>query len=206
MRTSVRLAGRITDWNDAKGYGFVVPISAGERAFVHITDFQRGSRRPAAGDLISYLPTRDQLGRINAKEIRHDGQKLAPQRSNTALPRAVIGIAALVVFAALPEFGVIPRPLAAVVFIMSLVAFLMYWLDKSAAQTKRERTPENTLHLLSLAGGWPGALIAQQQFRHKTVKEAFQNAFWLTVILNVAGITWLVKTGLAAEIMQSLSS
>ena len=46
----VRFAGRITDWNDDKGYGFVMPSGGGDRAFVHINDFQRGSRRPVDGD------------------------------------------------------------------------------------------------------------------------------------------------------------
>ncbi|WP_157598879.1 DUF1294 domain-containing protein [Rhodanobacter sp. Root561] len=53
---------------------------------------------------------------------------------------------------------------------MSLLSCLMYRADKSAAQEgrRRSRTPESHLHLVDLIGGWPGALIAQQQFRHKT--------------------------------------
>ncbi len=75
--------------------------------------------------------------------------------------------------------------------IFSLVAFLAYALDKSAAVAGRWRTPESTLHLLTLAGGWPGALLAQQLLRHKTTKESFIVAFWLSVLLNVAGfVAW----------------
>ena len=43
------------------------------------------------------------------------------------------------------------------------------------------------MHMLDLLGGWPGALIAQQQSRHKTVKASFQAAFWFTVLANLAG-------------------
>ena len=69
---------------------------------------------------------------------------------------------------------------------LSLAAFMAYAFDKSAAIAKRWRTPEQTLHLLSLAGGWPGALLAQQLLRHKTSKPDFVGVFWITVALNVA--------------------
>ncbi len=77
---------------------------------------------------------------------------------------------------------------------LSLVTFLIYFKDKSAAQKGRWRTPEATLHLLALIGGWPGALIAQRMFRHKTRKTSFQVVFWITVILNVAVLVWTQST------------
>ena len=46
-----------------------------------------------------------------------------------------------------------------------------------------------TLHGLSLIGGWPGALIAQQVLRHKSRKEEFRFVFWLTVVINVGVFT-----------------
>jgi uncharacterized membrane protein YsdA (DUF1294 family) len=63
---------------------------------------------------------------------------------------------------------------------------------------------ENSLHLVSLCGGWPGALIAQQQFRHKTVKRLFQAVFWIAVALNLAAAWWLVWTGLGGELVRTL--
>jgi uncharacterized membrane protein YsdA (DUF1294 family) len=45
--------------------------------------------------------------------------------------------------------------------------------------------PESTLILLGLAGGWPGAIIAQQVLRHKSNKKDFRSAFWASVVLNV---------------------
>lgn len=53
------------------------------------------------------------------------------------------------------------------------------------------RTQESTLHGLSLIGGWPGALIAQQSLRHKTRKEEFRFVFWLTVVINIGVFVWL---------------
>lgn len=71
---------------------------------------------------------------------------------------------------------------------LSLAAFLAYVFDKSAAVAGRWRISERTLHLLALAGGWPGALVAQQLLRHKTRKPEFVTVFWCTVVLNVAAL------------------
>ncbi|MEQ9006220.1 MAG: DUF1294 domain-containing protein, partial [Pseudomonadales bacterium] len=73
----------------------------------------------------------------------------------------------------------------------SLLAFLAYALDKSAAHRGRWRVSEKTLHALSLAGGWPGALIAQRWLRHKSKKVSFQTTFWVTVAVNVAALVLL---------------
>ncbi|GHU41301.1 hypothetical protein AGMMS50289_04220 [Betaproteobacteria bacterium] len=67
----------------------------------------------------------------------------------------------------------------------SLITFIAYANDKSAAKHDTWRTPESTLHFLAFACGWPGALLAQQFLRHKSTKVEFRQIFWLTVILNV---------------------
>jgi uncharacterized membrane protein YsdA (DUF1294 family) len=46
---------------------------------------------------------------------------------------------------------------------------------------------EGTLHWLSLACGWPGALLAQHLLRHKSAKQKFRRIYWLTVSVNIAG-------------------
>ena len=76
----------------------------------------------------------------------------------------------------------------------SLITFIAYAIDKSAAQSGRWRTRESTLHLLALLGGWPGALIAQNQLRHKSRKTSFQVIFSMTVLLNCGGLGWLFST------------
>ena len=80
------------------------------------------------------------------------------------------------------------KPMVLAVYIwLSLLAFIAYAVDKSAAINGRWRTPEKTLHLLGLAGGWPGALLAQQLLRHKCSKPSFVAVFWFTVAINIAG-------------------
>ena len=46
--------------------------------------------------------------------------------------------------------------------------------------------------MIGLLGGWPGAWIAQQSFRHKTQKGSFRLAFVFTVLVNAGVITWIV--------------
>ncbi len=69
---------------------------------------------------------------------------------------------------------------------MSLVTFKLYAEDKSRAQQKQWRIPENILHLSELAGGWLGGIIAQRRLRHKSVKRSYQITFWGIVILHQA--------------------
>lgn len=69
---------------------------------------------------------------------------------------------------------------------LSLLAFILYAIDKNAAREKRRRIAERTLHAVGLAGGWPGALLARRLLRHKTRKQPFRTVFWLTAAGNLA--------------------
>jgi uncharacterized membrane protein YsdA (DUF1294 family)/cold shock CspA family protein len=209
----MRLAGRISGWNDDKGYGFVVPHDGGDRAFVHIKAFQAGSRRPVDGDMISYAVTRDGRGRRNATEVRFAGQRIerrkpaAPSKRGartSRIPRMLLGSACLLAVVPGTVFGILPLVVAIACMLLSLLSYLMYWMDKEAAQRGAQRIAEGTLHLVDLLGGWPGALIAQQQFRHKTVKASFQFAFWCSVLANIAIVAWLVRSGIARALTDAL--
>ncbi|MBU1296972.1 MAG: DUF1294 domain-containing protein [Gammaproteobacteria bacterium] len=71
---------------------------------------------------------------------------------------------------------------------LSLITFCFYGADKHGKQ----RIRESTLHLLSLFGGWFGALLGQKVFRHKTKKWHFLLVFWLTVVVNVTMMGYAV--------------
>ena len=68
--------------------------------------------------------------------------------------------------------------------LISAVTLWLYRTDKIKSKKKAWRTPESTLHLLSLFGGWPAAFLSQQLFRHKTRKISFQLIYWLTVLFH----------------------
>lgn len=87
--------------------------------------------------------------------------------------------------------GFTPLAVSLILVIFSLVSYALYAKDKTAAQTNGWRISERTLHTAAILGGWPGALIAQQRLRHKTKKASFRAVFWLTVLVNSAGLVWL---------------
>lgn len=87
--------------------------------------------------------------------------------------------------------GYTPLVISFTFLIFSLLTYLVYAKDKSAARKGKWRVPENTLHILSLLGGWPGAIIAQEKLRHKTKKVSFRIVFLLTILVNVGVFSWL---------------
>jgi len=100
---------------------------------------------------------------------------------------AVIFITALFVTAL---GGALPIIVLALYAFASTATFILYAHDKRAAERNQWRTRERTLHAFSLAGGWPGALLAQSLLRHKSQKQSFRAVFWLTVILNCLVLGW----------------
>ncbi len=74
--------------------------------------------------------------------------------------------------------------------VIGVVTFFVYAKDKRAAINGNWRVPEKTLHTFSVAGGWLGALIAQDKLRHKTQKQPFRAIYWVTVAMNVAAFVW----------------
>ncbi|MEY8879573.1 MAG: DUF1294 domain-containing protein, partial [Leptothrix sp. (in: b-proteobacteria)] len=101
------------------------------------------------------------------------------------LPLAVVGYAVAAHLWALPGW------VGGWFIAASLLNMALYAQDKAAARARRWRTPEAKLHLVSLLGGWPGALLAQQLWRHKTSKAAFRSTFWATVLGNVGAFVLL---------------
>lgn len=90
--------------------------------------------------------------------------------------------------------GSFPLWLPGAVLALNLLTFVVYAMDKSAAQSGQWRVSENTLHGLALAGGWPGAWFAQQMLRHKSSKTGFRVAYWATVLANCASMAaWVLR-------------
>jgi uncharacterized membrane protein YsdA (DUF1294 family) len=90
--------------------------------------------------------------------------------------------------------GYVPQSLVLIYITLSVITFIAYALDKSKARRGVWRTPESTLHLFALMGGWPGAAIAQQTLRHKSQKSSFRVRFWLTVIVNCGLLGWILSS------------
>ena len=193
------LTGRIIFWDDAKGYGFIQPEAGGERVFVHISAFQEEAGRPGQGRKVVFEKGTDKHGKLRAEKATLTGfalpgpgalMRYARRPGGRAVVLALVflgGLAALVYWQWLPVW--VPVAYG----VVSVVTLLMYSRDKAAALKDKPRTPENTLHLLALLGGWPGAMVAQQSLRHKSQKRSFRRVYWLTVVINLAVLgSWIV--------------
>jgi uncharacterized membrane protein YsdA (DUF1294 family)/cold shock CspA family protein len=199
----MRYQGKITDWKDDKGFGFITPNGGSQQVFVHIKSFSNRQQRPVGNELVTYELTHDAKGRAQANSVAFVGKRGAPASpSGQAAP--LILTAAFLVFVAGSVFaGKLPMAVVWIYLAASLVAFFAYALDKSAARNDRWRTKERTLHIFALAGGWPGALAAQRLLRHKSSKPSFQFAFWVTVILNCCILAWFFSSS-GAEALRSM--
>jgi len=112
---------------------------------------------------------------------------------------SLLTVAFLAVIIAIVAGGRIPWLVLPAYIVMSLLTFTAYAFDKSAAMNRRWRASELSLQLFSLLGGWPGALIAQRLFHHKSKKASFQALFWLIVALH-CGAAVAIVTGYAGPI------
>ncbi|HRL78493.1 MAG TPA: DUF1294 domain-containing protein [Candidatus Accumulibacter phosphatis] len=188
---TMQIEGTIKTWNDDRGFGFIEPLHGGQEIFLHIKACVARSGRPEVGQRVTFEVEMTPDGRKRAKRVevirsRRPATRLRndnPARWGTASYFAIPAF--VIVFAVTALVWRVPGWVAGVYFVASVVCFVVYAIDKSAAVAERRRVSEATLLLLGLVGGWPGAIVAQQVLRHKSNKASFRASFWLTVIINV---------------------
>ncbi|MBW4934126.1 DUF1294 domain-containing protein [Marinobacter sp. F4206] len=184
--------GLLTAWSDDKGFGFITPAVGGERVFAHISAYT-GRGRPSANREVRYSLTEDPQGRIRAGKFQYAGiGRLGASVAPGFWLALIVAAGVIGGLSSAYVFGYLPVAIPAAYAGMSLLALVTYGIDKAAAVKGHRRVPENRLHLFELLCGWPGALIAQQLFRHKTRKGSFQFGFWVCVIFNLGALGWLL--------------
>lgn len=62
----MRFTGKLSRWNDNKGFGFITPAKGGDEIFVHISAIKRRGRRPSVGDTITFGVHSDNDGKKRA--------------------------------------------------------------------------------------------------------------------------------------------
>lgn len=193
----MRLKGTLKSWNDSRGFGFIEPVYGGQEIFVHIKSFEGSAGRPQVGQALSFEVEVGPQGKKRARRV-----KPVPARRVVKPPRqespAQWGTASwfaipafFIVYAVVAASWTVPNWVGGLYLAASALSLAVYAIDKAAARAGRWRVAESTLILLGLAGGWPGAVVAQQVLRHKSNKASFRAAFWGSVLLNVAGFITL---------------
>ena len=196
--------GLLTAWNDAKGFGFITPEGGGERVFAHISSYA-GRGRPVSDRKVTYSVTKDGQGRLRAGRFQYAGAaKVGASVAPGVWVAAAVALVFFTILAGLFHQGYLPVSIMAAYGGVSLAVFVMYSFDKRAAQRGGQRTAEKTLHFFELCCGWPGALLAQQVFRHKTRKGSYQFVFWLAVLANLGALGWLLVAPEAMSWRQQL--
>ncbi|WP_445661044.1 DUF1294 domain-containing protein [Acinetobacter sp. F16] len=200
----MRDQGRLVEWFDDKGYGFIQPNDASkDRVFLHIKDFARQGPRPIVGCALEYTVLLDGDGRFRAQQVMYlkasQTQKILPKPKNVNGQQQKLKpmqIACIAYILALAVFTLLGMLSGMVLLFISIVNALTYWLyaqDKEAALLGNRRIPEQSLHILSFLGGWPTAWLAQERLRHKTQKQPFRKIYFCTIALNILLILWLIS-------------
>lgn len=215
------LTGELTRWDDERGFGFISPLDGGADVFLHISAVPRVTVRPQRGDLLNYAIERTDDGKRRATQVemvRTTSTATRAPRSAVRRPSsrsrasrwggALVGIAIAATFFAVllvrDARWSVPGWAVLVYLALSILCFILYAVDKSAAVAGRWRTPEATLLGLGLLGGWPGAIVAQQVLRHKIRKRPFMVVFAGTVVANV-GVLVLLASPLGTTALCSIA-
>lgn len=201
----MRFQGKITTWKDEKGFGFVTMNATAEKAFVHIKSFTDCYKRPVEGDRITYELLKDESNRLRAESIRFVDEQKKSISSSKFISIGSVFLLFFCLFLLLSTLlGLFSPAVPGYYVVISTIAYVTYAIDKSAAQNNRWRTEENTLHLLGLIGGWPGAFLAQKKLRHKSVKAEFQAVFWATVVINCC-LLGLLLTKIGSDFIKNIT-
>lgn len=203
----MRDQGRLIEWFDDKGYGFIQPNDLKkDRVFLHIKNFAKSGPRPLVGCALEYTVVVDAKARYKALDVVYlkvSQIQKTKQPKNTVKPSnksqqhlqpmQILCVTYILLIAGLSFFGFLSGMLVLLLCLINAMTYWCYTQDKEAAQLGNQRIPEQVLHSLSFLGGWPAAWLAQQRLRHKTQKQPFKRIFYCTIFFNILLVIWLVS-------------
>jgi len=76
----MRIEGRLSKWNDERGFGFITPTQGGSDVFVHVSAFSGGDSRPAPGERLTFELETDVSGKKRAVRVVQPDRPIRPAR------------------------------------------------------------------------------------------------------------------------------
>jgi cold shock CspA family protein len=84
------IKGKLKRWNEARGFGFIEPISGNSDIFIHISALKNMSRRPVIGDLIYFQLQTDTNRKSKAVNAKIEGVSTVKQKTKENRTKATI--------------------------------------------------------------------------------------------------------------------
>lgn len=191
--------GKIVAWDSKRGFGWLE--CEGERLFVHLREFKGTKITPGLGVEFPFAMGTDVQGRPCAKGVDASLVNGSVKVTGWLLLAALLfwPIAGI---ANLSELWWIPVLQMAG---LSAVIYKLYEHDKRQAIYHAWRVPQTIMYLGEMAGGWPGAFIAQRRLRHKSTKKFYQSIFWgIILIYQVVGADLAFDNRFSKELWESM--
>lgn len=192
--------GKIVTWNSARGFGWLE--CEGEKFFVHLREFKGTDIIPSLGVEFPFVVGTDVQGRPCAKGVD------ACLINGKIKPTGWLLFVALLVW---PIAGAFALPISwwipiLQMIVMSAVIYRLYAYDKRQAILCGWRVPQTIMQLGELAGGWPGAYLAQKRLRHKSAKRSYQSIFWgIILIYQVVGFDLNFDNRFSKELWRTMA-
>lgn len=198
-----RYQGRLIEWHDDQGYGFIQGITdpKQQRLFLHIKSFKQTGPRPIQGCVLEYelgldhksRPQAIQASYVKAKHVRKAEKLPTPNLQKTKWhPMYILMIIYWVTLLVLSSYALLPVFSLMIIMLINAYTYWLYHQDKQAALNNQFRISEQHLLLVSTLGGWTAAWFAQRNFRHKTQKQPFKTYYYLSIVINFALIIFAV--------------
>ena len=149
----MRHQGKITDWKDDRGFGFITPNGGGAKVFVHISAFRKGEARPAGNDLVTYELAHAGGKGPQATDVAHVDRARVVSRGPAGVPRRDIGLL---------------RRISALL----LIALAVFGWQKYS--TKRDAVAGNVEAFMGSSANSPKANLLAEQFSTNVSSSAFK--------------------------------
>ena len=104
--------GKLIDWKDDRGFGFIKPDDVDKKVFLHISVLNRTDRRPKIGDIIFYERVIEQDGKLRATRASIQGVKNRPfsrkqKPKRESIAKTIFGV---IMVPIITLFGIESRP------------------------------------------------------------------------------------------------